>query len=144
MRILARGRRVAALDSLPPQLPLNSLARHSVIAIFAQCCAGLVKFVQRDGPAPPPAGGLLSYHGLFGPFVWLCGLLCIVLALYFEYLEVPPHDAQHWTLDQILVAGVLVATLAAAVLASICRPRAKTPSADSDDVVDVRGLLNGD
>ena len=69
-----------------------------VIAIFGQCVAGLVKFVQRDGPAPPPAGGPLSYHGLVGPAVWLLGLLCIALALYFEYLEVPPPDAKHWNL----------------------------------------------
>lgn len=111
-----------------------------VIAIFGQCVAGLVKFVQRDGPAPPPTGGLLSYHGLVGPVVWLLGLLCIVLALYFEYLEVPPHDMKHWSLGQILVAGALIAALAVSVLVSICRPRAKA-DAESDDA---RGLLNGE
>jgi hypothetical protein len=40
-----------------------------------------------------------------------------------------------------LVAGALIVALAAAVLASICRPRAKASAAESDDA---RGLLNGD
>jgi hypothetical protein len=104
--------------------------------------------VQRDGPAAPapaPAGGLLSLHGVVGPAVWVLGLVCIVLALYFEYLEVPPHDAAHWTLDQILVAGALVAMLAASVLVSLCRPRAKRVGDDDGDAADdARGLLNGD
>lgn len=55
-----------------------------VIAVFGQCVAGLAKYVQRDGPAPPPKGGALSYHGLVGPVVWLLGLVCVCLALYFE------------------------------------------------------------
>ena len=64
-----------------------------IIAIFLQCCAGLVKYVQRDGiaPAAVPKGGILAQHGRFGPLVWCCGLVCIVLAVYFEYLEVRPQ-----------------------------------------------------
>lgn len=50
---------------------------------FRMSRAGLYKFVivTRDRRKS------FKLHGAFGPFVWICGLVCIGLAAYFEYLE---------------------------------------------------------
>lgn len=136
-----------------------------VILVFLQCCAGLVKFVQRDGRAPaaqPPQGvlgKLLALHGRLGPLMWLGGLVCVMLAVYFEYLEVPgdgmdPDDKPHWNVAQLVIACLLVAALGITVIVYIhTGDRAahdKAPAggegegeyAADGEYVDVRGLLN--
>lgn len=119
-----------------------------VIAILIQCCAGLAKYVLKERQVE---GGLLDkalkYHGRLGPVVWILGLFCICLALYFEYLEVPPHDAAHWTLGQIAVAGVLIIALAISLILALHSRRSVEQKLDDehgDDGAYRSGLINAE
>lgn len=51
---------------------------------------------------------IVRHHGMIGPIIWLCGLLCICLAGYFEYLE----GAGHWTIGQAASIWIGIAILA--------------------------------
>lgn len=85
-----------------------------LIGIFLQCAFGLVKYVQKEDENQAKAdktsssNQLLSLHGKIGPVLWACGLICILLAVYFEYLEVPPQDKPHWNLMQLVVSILFV------------------------------------
>lgn len=82
-----------------------------LIGIFLQCIIGLVKFVQKDDPVQSNQSqkkSFLSWHGKIGPIIWALSLVCILLAVYFEYLEVPPQDKPHWNLSQLVVTILFV------------------------------------
>jgi hypothetical protein len=119
-----------------------------VIAILLQCCAGLTKYVLKEREDESSVlSKALKYHGRLGPIVWVLGLFCICLALYFEYLEVPPHDAAHWTLGQIAVAGVLIIALAVSLILALHSRRSVEQKLDDErgeDETYRAGLINAE
>ena len=56
---------------------------------------------------------MFKWHGRVGPVIWLCGLLCVCLAAWFEYLE----GAGHWSIGQVAAVWVGVFALFAALVA---------------------------
>jgi len=111
-----------------------------LLGIFLQCVFGLVKYVQREDPnqssATPSSTPILSLHGKIGPLFWACGLICILLAVYFEYLEVPPQDKPHWNLTQLVISIIFVLGLFLSVswmLATSTRIGAHQKSVDDDN-----------
>jgi len=120
-----------------------------LFGIFIQCIIGLVKFVQRDDPSKSNQSqnkSSLSLHGKFGPILWALGLVCILLAVYFEYLEVPPQDKPHWNLSQLIVTIFFVLGLFSIVSLMLIKSNRPTGSElknyiDNDEDV-ASALLN--
>lgn len=82
----------------------------AVIAVALQTAAGLYKAVQLEKTRER----VLAWHGIVGPFIWLCGITCVALAAYFEYMEKDMVGKTAWTLQQmilILVALVVLVSL---------------------------------
>jgi len=89
------------MPHLPFALPevQSPLARsaHVVIGLVAvggcvlQSLVGLAKVLaEARGGGGPRA---LRLHGLVGPAVWLCGVTCVALAAYFEYMSIATSPA---------------------------------------------------
>ena len=115
---MQEGGAVASLAPLPPpnthtqRTPPHTSARSIVIiGVFLQCVAGLCKHAVRA-----PSAALVLVHRRVGPALWVGGLVCIGLAAYFEYLEVPPQDKPHWDGAQLGAVLVGLVALGAAVL----------------------------
>jgi ABC-type sugar transport system permease subunit len=82
----------------------------AVIAVALQTAAGLYKAVQLEKTRER----VLAWHGVVGPLIWLCGITCVALAAYFEYMEKDVTGKTAWTLQQmilILVALVVLVSL---------------------------------
>jgi hypothetical protein len=84
-------------------IALGGTALQAVVGIFKH-----IKYT-RDGDK------MAQWHGIIGPFVWVCGLLCIALSAWFEYKE----GAGHWSLAQAVIMWVLLLALAGAVFAHL-------------------------
>jgi hypothetical protein len=85
-----------------------------LIGLFIQSAAGLGMHAF-----PSLHNTAVFFHRRIGPALWVGGLVCICLAGYFEYLEVPnlaPHDKPHWSGSQLAAIIITVGLLGASVL----------------------------
>jgi hypothetical protein len=83
----------------------------ALAGVFIQAAAGLYKYVV----ATRDRTRVMRWHTALGPAVWMCGLICIGLAAWFEYLE----GAGHWSIGQVAAIWIGVAAVLGSVLAHI-------------------------
>ena len=82
-----------------------------LIGLLIQSAAGLGMHAF-----PSLHNAAVFFHRRVGPALWVGGLLCICLAGYFEFLEVPPQDKPHWNGSQLAAIIITVGLLGAGVV----------------------------
>jgi hypothetical protein len=103
------GKAHLAFGEIPARQAHVWLGLMAVGGACVMAASGLYKFIA----ATRDSAKLFRWHGLLGPLVWVCGLLCICIAAYFEYLE----GAGHYTPGQVaaIIVAVVVVLVATAV-----------------------------
>lgn len=111
----------------------KSRTAHVFIGLIAlsgiglQSIVGLWKMVTftREGRK------VLPQHGKVGPLVWVCGLLCVCLAAWFEYRENFTENKVRWLLGQVLAIWGGIFLLAITVLLQLYKGTRAHVAADS-------------
>lgn len=99
----------------PDTYSLKARAAHAVIGsivvlcVLVQMAGGLAKWV-----AATRGFKVLAVHGKVGPLIWSLGLVCFMLAAYFEYEE-KRYKTGTWSLGEAAVIWVGVGALFVAV-----------------------------